>query len=140
MESPYRDVRALWKYPRPTTSCNAPRRSATMSWHRRVFVASLAFQSCRLAQFVGAVGLLPREGGGGFGLLHQLAAVALFPLVDDLDRLAAEVAIGRRGLVDRMDQVQHLDDAVGPEVEVLAHQLFDLVVADLAGAEGRHRN
>src|SRR6185437_16300887 len=95
---------------------------------------------CRLAQRVGAVRGFPRKRGGGLGLLHRLAACAIFPLVGVLERLAAEVAIGRSRLVDRMDQVQHLDDAVRTQVEMRADQLLDLVVRDLAGAERRHRN
>ncbi|MNI35370.1 hypothetical protein D3C73_893930 [compost metagenome] len=50
------------------------------------------------------------------------------------------MAVGRGLLVHRVDQVQHLDDAVRTQVEVLADQLLDLVVADLAGAEGGDRD
>ena len=54
--------------------------------------------------------------------------------------LAAEVAVGGGLLVHGVDQVQHLDDAVRAQVEMLADQLLDLVVADLAGAESGDRN
>src|SRR5690606_507682 len=60
--------------------------------------------------------------------------------VADLVRLAAEVAVGGGGLVHRVHQVQHLDDAVRTQVEVLADQLLDLRVRDAAGAEGGDRD
>src|SRR5690606_3427375 len=55
-------------------------------------------------------------------------------------RLAAEVAVGRGLLVHRVDQVQHLDDAVRAQVEVGTDQLLDLCVRNLAGAEGGYRD
>src|SRR5690606_36692155 len=64
------------------------------------------------AQNVGLVGILPGEA------------------------LAAEVAIGRRRQVDRSQQVQHLDQPGGLQLEVPAHQFHDLGVRDTAGAEG----
>src|SRR5690348_3970075 len=92
----------------------------------------LHFQSAlelgRLAQFLGAVGFLPRERGRDLGLFHFLAFLALGPLVGVLERRAAEMAISRRELVHRVDQVEHPDDAVRAQVEMLAHQLLDLVV------------
>src|SRR5690606_15577627 len=42
--------------------------------------------------------------------------------------------------VHRVQQVQHVGDRVRAQVEVRAHQVDDLVVADLAGAEGVQRN
>src|SRR5215813_3290574 len=48
---------------------------------------------------------------------------------------AAEVPVGGGGLVDRAPQLQRLDDAGGPEVEVLADQPHQRLVGDLAGAE-----
>ena len=54
----------------------------------------------------------------------------------ELGLLAAEVAIGRRLGVDRAQQVEHLDDALGAQVEVLVHERGDLVVGDHAGAFG----
>src|SRR6185437_1346319 len=89
-------------------SCNAPRRIIPLA--REGDGASLDLRG--LAQCFGAVGRFPRKRGGGLRLLLKLAAFALFPLVGVLERLAAEVAIRSGGLVDRMDQVQHLDDAV----------------------------
>src|SRR3546814_13525521 len=86
-----------------------------------------------LAQFFGPVGLLPRERGGG-RLLAGAGGGA------DLLGLAAEVAVAGGALVDRWHQVEHLQDAEGAQVEVLADQLLDHVVADLAGAEGGDRD
>src|SRR5690606_8794802 len=93
----------------------------------------LLLELCRLAQLVGLVGLLPRERG------RLLLLAGTVDVLDGL-RLAAEVAVGRGGLVHRVDQVEHLDDAVRTQVEVLADQLLDHLVADLAGAEGGDRN
>ena len=39
-----------------------------------------------------------------------------------------------------MQQIEHLDDAVGPQIEMLAHQLHDSLFRDLVGAEGGHRD
>jgi hypothetical protein len=46
------------------------------------------------------------------------------------------VAVGGGLLVDRAQQVQHLDDALRTQVEVLVDQRGDLVVGDDAGAFG----
>ncbi len=54
--------------------------------------------------------------------------------------MTAEVAVGRGRLVHRVEQVEHLGDRVRAQVEVLADQLHDLLVADLAGAEGVDRD
>src|SRR4249919_2951785 len=101
--------------------------------HRAPDFVVLLLQAAILAQLVGLVRLLPGECGG-----LVLLAVA----VDVLDflRLAAEVAVRGGGLVHRVDQVEHLHDAVRTQVEVLADQLLDFVVGDLAGAEGGHRD
>ena len=64
----------------------------------------------------------------------MLNAVDCFPL--DVQIFTAHVAIGRQGLVNGLDQVQHLDDAVGPEVEFLADDLLDLFCRDVFGAKG----
>src|SRR5690606_14804978 len=81
------------------------------------------------AQGVGAVGQFPGEGGEGVALHGHLVGVT------------TEVAVGRGGLVHRVQQVEHAGDCIGSQVEVLAKQLDDALVADLAGAEGvdRHR-
>src|SRR6185437_16506543 len=117
-----RSARGGWLFRRgghpPTARGSDPLRK------RRGVKASLDLR--RLAQGFGAVRRFPRKRGGGLGLLHQFAAVAFFPLVGVLERLAAEVAVGRGGLVDRVDQIQHLDDAVRAQVEMLTDQLLDL--------------
>src|SRR5690606_19435289 len=97
-------------------------------WKRRALL-----QPGRLAHFIGLVGALPRERGGGV-LLAGAVDIA------DFLRLAAEVAIGRGRLVDRVLQVEHAHDAPGAQVEVAADQLFDHRVGDLAGAEGGDRD
>src|SRR5690348_8176454 len=97
-------------------------------------MAELSLLQFRIrAQRVGAVGLFPRERGRGPRLAGAI-------LVADLVRLAAEVAVSGGELVHRMDEVQHLQDAVGAQVEVLANEFLDLVIADLAGAEGGDRD
>ena len=80
------------------------------------------------AQGVGAVGFFPSEGGEG------VIANGHF------DRGTTEVAVGRSGLVHRVQQIQHGGDRVWTQVEVLANQADDLVVGQLAGAEGVQRD
>src|SRR5262245_54276822 len=47
----------------------------------------------------------------------------------------------RRGLpVDRPAQLQRLNNPLGRELEVFAHQLFQFLFADPAGAEGVHQD
>src|SRR5690606_16535012 len=86
-----------------------------------------------LAQFVGLVRLLPGEGGGGLLLAGGVG-------VGDLLGLAPEVAVAGGALVDRVHQVERLQDAVRAQVEVAADQLLDHDVPDLAGAEGGDRD
>jgi type VI secretion system secreted protein Hcp len=50
-------------------------------------------------------------------------------LPGELRLFAAEVAVGGGLLVDRTQQVEHLDDALRTQVEVLGHQRRQLVVA-----------
>src|SRR3546814_4231607 len=99
-------------------------------WSR---VRHSALQARIITQCLRTVGALPRKRGG-------LECLASGIDVAKLLRLAAEVTIGCGLLIHRVDQVEHLDDAVWAQVEVLADQLFDLLVADLAGAEGGDRN
>src|SRR5690606_8725507 len=63
-----------------------------------------------LPQLLGAIGLLPGEGRG---LVLLAGAVG----VADLLGLAAEVAVGRGRLVDRVLQVEHPGDPVGRSEE-----------------------
>src|SRR5688572_5094575 len=64
--------------------------------------------------------------------LERRCLVRRFP--GEFRLVAPEVAVGRGLLVDRPQQVEHLDDALRPQVEVLAHQLRELLVGELAGA------
>ena len=49
---------------------------------------------------------------------------------------AAEMAVGRGGLIDGPAQIQPLDDGGRAQVEAAAHQLGELPVGELAGAIG----
>src|SRR6185436_18055634 len=53
---------------------------------------------------------------------------------------SAEVPVRRGLLVDRAQQVEHLDDALGTQVEVLVDERGELLVAELAGAFGVDRH
>src|SRR5690606_28753851 len=75
---------------------------------------SPAALACRFPQDVRLVGALPRE----------------------VRELAAEVSVRGGLLVDRAHEVEHLGDAPRAQVEVLAHELADFLVGDVAGAEG----
>ncbi len=48
------------------------------------------------------------------------------------------MAVGGRLAVNGPEQVEHLDDALGAQVEVLAHQGGNTVIIDGAGAKGIH--
>ncbi len=48
------------------------------------------------------------------------------------------MSIRRRLLVDRLDQIQHFQNAVWPKIEILANQVLQAILADLAGAESVH--
>ena len=68
------------------------------------------------------------------------AARIVLPIVVHLDRFAPEMPVGRRPAVHRVDQVEHLDDAKGTQVEVGLDQFFETRVRNSAGPEGPHRN
>ena len=70
----------------------------------------------------------------------MLLAAHVGPGVAGLEGLAAEVTIGGRQLIHGMQQVEHARDRVGTQIEMLAYQLDDLGIADLAGTEGIHRH
>src|SRR3546814_7104326 len=84
----------------------------------------------------------------GYGAHRELHVLThSFPTRRSSDRLVggfprelgfgtAEMAIGRRLGINGPQQVEHVDDALGAQVEVLAHQLGDLFVGDDAGAFG----
>ena len=75
------------------------------------------------------------------GLAQRVSLVGLLP--GEVVVLAAEVAVGRRLLVDRPVQVERLAERARAEVEVLVDQPRDLRAGDLLGAERldhhRHR-
>src|SRR5690554_4632282 len=71
-----------------------------------------------------AVGFFPGEGGERFASNGHFF------------RLAAEVAVGCCGPVHGVEQVEHVGDGVRAQIEVLAYQFDDFVVADFASAEG----
>src|SRR5262245_48481396 len=58
----------------------------------------------------------------------------------ELGLVAAEMTVGRRLPIDRAQQIEHLNDAAWPQVEVLIYQLGDALVGDLAGSERRHHD
>src|SRR5690606_18386961 len=84
--------------------------------------------TCSILQSRSAVSLLPWERGEGLAANGHLV------------RITAEVAVGCCGAVHRVQQVQHVGDRIWAQVEVRAYQVDDLVVADLASAEGVQRN
>src|SRR3569832_2095124 len=54
--------------------------------------------------------------------------------------LASEVPICRSLLINRTQQNEHLQDAFRPQIEMLAHQLLNLFIADHTGAESCHHH
>ncbi len=58
----------------------------------------------------------------------------------ELRFLTAEVAEGSGAAVDRLDQIKHLHDAVGAQVEVFAHQFGNPFLGNMRGAEGINGN
>src|SRR4051812_1785864 len=79
----------------------------------------LSLYSCRLT-------------GKPGGLPQHLSLIRLLPR--EVVVLAAEVAVGRRLLVDRTVEVQVLAEGARPQVEVLLHEVDDLRPGDLLGA------
>ena len=49
----------------------------------------------------------------------------VLPIVFHLGRFAPEMAVGGRFAVHRVNQVEHVDDAIGPQVEVRRDELFE---------------
>src|SRR5918994_5235017 len=72
----------------------------------------------------------PRQPGGGAQCLSLVG-----PLPRQVEVWPAEMPKGRGLPVDRAAHVELLDDRTGPQVEVLAHQPLDRLVAHLTGAE-----
>src|SRR5262249_54876441 len=61
-------------------------------------------------------------------------------LPGELGLIAAEVAVRRSLEVDRAQEIERLDDALGAQVEVLLDQRREPVVRDLPRAEGLHEH
>src|SRR5258708_16003330 len=72
------------------------------------------------------------------GSAEVIGPIGIFP--SELRLVAAEVAVRRSLEINRAQQVEHLDDALGPQVEVLADQRRDVLVVDLAGTLGVDRH
>src|SRR3990172_5790567 len=87
------------------------RRHENLGAHRRA-----RLEAGGVAQGVGLVGALPGEAGLG----------------------APEVPVGGGGEIDRGQQIERLDDRLGAQVEVGAHELGDFLIRQPAGAEGVH--
>ena len=64
----------------------------------------------------------------------------IYSLPAQFQIVAAKVTIRSGLLVDGTAQIQHLDDAGGTQVKVLANDLYQLLVGQLAGAEGVHHD
>src|SRR3954465_13819013 len=137
----------------PTDSCSATtsRMQRSCTAFRASCVISPFFALARASWSSCGRSRLPTWSArnGGFmaallsgGLLRRLfeceCFVGRFPR--EFRLLAAEVAVGGGLLVDRAQQVEHLDDALGPQVEVGLHELREFVVGDLARAVRRHHD
>src|ERR1700694_4127981 len=81
-----------------------------------------------------------RNGGFMKDFLRRLfqreRLVGGFP--GELGLFAPEVAVRGGLLVDRPQQVEHLDDALRTQVEMLQHQRRERVIGHFAGALGGH--
>ena len=75
------------------------------------------------------------QGGGSEGF-DMLLVTGVLLGVTSLEGPAAEVTICRSQPIHRMQQVEHLGDRMGAQIEMLAHQRDDPVVGDLVGIEG----
>ena len=78
------------------------------------------------------------SGDGGILQFIRQRLGLVGPLPGETGIVTAEVAVGRRLPVDRAEQVEHLDDALRPQVEMGADKLLDPPVGKLARAECRH--
>src|SRR5690606_5997774 len=107
----------------------AAARSAAALWSP---LTSLRDMSVAPKREVGA--LRPRASLEARRCTQRLRFVRLFP--GEFGLFAAEVAVGRGLAVDRAQQVEHLDDALGSQVEVFLDETGDLLVGDHAGALG----
>src|SRR6266511_2837685 len=72
--------------------------------------------------YPGVLPLLRRRGLGSLGAgAQRFGLIGILP--GEVLVLAAEVAVGRGLLEDGTTQVQRFDNALGRELEVLAHQI-----------------
>jgi hypothetical protein len=85
-------------------------------------------------------GFLGERASGPYSPLLRAAQQLYRSFPGELGLFAAEVAVGGGLAVDGAQQVQHLDDALGAQVEVGFHQLGDFVVGDHARAFGVDRD
>src|SRR5438105_9267244 len=102
-------------------------RASCRSWGR----SRLPTWSARNGGFMDTSGFLRR-------LFKCERLVGCFP--GELGLLAAEVAVGGGLLVDRAQEIEHLDDASRPQIEVLGHERRERVVGHLARALRRHHD
>src|SRR5256885_16526665 len=133
---------------RPTSSCSLT--TLRMCWSSALRSSSAEispfFRFARTSCSSRGRSRLPtwsaRNGGFMKGLLRRLFQrehlVGGFP--GELGLFATEVAVGGGLLVDRAQQVEHLDDALRPQIEVLDDQRRERVVGHLPGALGRHHD
>src|SRR2546429_1489470 len=112
-------------------------RASCRSWGR----SRLPTWSARNGGFMDTSGWLGGELPCG-GLLRRLfkreRLVGCFP--GELGLFAAEVAVGGGLLVDRAQQIEHLDDALRSQVEVLGDQRRERIIGHLPGALGRQHD
>src|SRR5438067_3227354 len=112
-------------------------RASCRSWGR----SRLPTWSARNGGFMDTSGWLGGELPCG-GLLRRLfkceRLVGCFP--GELGLLAAEVAVGGGLLVDWAQEIEHLDDASRPQIEVLGHERRERIVGHLARALRRHHD
>src|SRR5690554_5509143 len=119
---------------RPSLAFEIPRKTFLAAAHSKSEGRAATRSQCQssdtrsVLQSRSAVSLLPWERGEGLAADRHLV------------RITAEVAVGCGGPVHRVQQVQHVGDRIRAQVEVRAYQVDDLVVADLASAEGVQRN
>ena len=85
-------------------------------------MGSLSILSCSLSGL--QAGVVTQQG----------SAVGGFP--GEFRLIAAKMAVGGRLLVNRAEQIEHVDDALRTQVEVLLDQRSQGLVADLARTEG----
>src|SRR6267378_6770772 len=71
---------------------------------------------------------------GGLSQLGHLVQ----PFPAEFGLVATEMAVRGRPAVDRPHQIEHLNDPLGPEVEMFADQLGDPLIGNRAGALGIH--